>query len=101
MPKIVINNCEYICHHMKDISHYNCNYYWIENNYKYGDCISIGSDLVIREECDEAYNSLTISLGYINYLNGNKFVSLLELCDGYNEKIDFGNIIWKDDLYEE
>lgn len=97
--KFVINGCEFNCIHKKELSKYNENYYVLDWK-SYGDICYIHTDnFMIREEVDEALNSVTITLGYYDYIN-NKYNPLIELCNSYNEVMDFGKIIWKDCLGE-
>lgn len=50
--------------HLKEKSHYNCNYYEIE---PYGDwCCFFNGSNIIEEVCHEEENYYTFTLGYFN-----------------------------------
>ena len=51
-------------------------------------------NFTIKEEINEALNTVTVSIGFFDYLN-NVFYPLLEFCDAYQEEMDFGKIIWR------
>lgn len=68
-------------------------YYRVDSNKSFGDKLGFCENFVIREHYDEASNSITLSFGYIN---NNNFISLFELCDTYQDEINFGEIKWRD-----
>ena len=67
-------------------------YYQIDSNKSFGDKLGFCKNFTIREHYDEASNSITLSFGYINNDN---FISLFELCDSYQDEINFGEIKWR------
>ena len=95
MPKLIINGNEIHCYRDEKLSKYDCNYYFIAERKIFGDFLDVHSEnILIREEYNEALNSITLSIGHYDYLD-ERFYPMFDFCDGYDEEINFGNIIWR------
>ena len=97
MAKLIILNNEYNCILNKELSSYDNNYYNIDWKSYVNSAYIHTDNTMVKIEYNEAYNTLTLILGHYDYLN-ERYIPLIEMCDSYAERIDFGGIIWDDTI---
>lgn len=98
MNKLILCGKEFRCYREDKISSYDDNYYTIDND-GHLCCEELflhQHNIMIREVYNEAYNTITLTIGYYNYAE-ERFFPLIELSEMYNENIVFGTIGWQKD----
>lgn len=72
-------------------------YYQIDDNKSFEGKLYFCEKFIIKEHYDEADNFVILSFG-ISDVNYESFYPFMELCDKYQIEMNFGNIIWRNDI---